>query len=74
MAEDLGVEGHGISDLVHNGRIQAQILKDLQAVGKKAGLANIETIVGVVVADEEWTAVNVSSVSLLGFEEGEWRR
>ncbi|KAH8649466.1 AMP-binding enzyme [Tricladium varicosporioides] len=58
MAEDLGVEGHGIGDLVHDRRIQTQILKDLQGVGRKASLANIETIVGVVVADEEWTAVN----------------
>lgn len=61
LAASLEVEGHGIGDLVHNMTIQAEVLKQLQTVGKKAGFAGMEIIVGVVLADEEWTPVNVSS-------------
>lgn len=32
----------------------------MQAVGKDGGLAGIEIIDGVVMADEEWTSANVS--------------
>ncbi|KAF4637143.1 hypothetical protein G7Y89_g951 [Cudoniella acicularis] len=58
LAESLGVEGHGIGDLAHDVRVQAEVLKQLQSLGKKAGLAGMEIVVGVVLADEEWTAVN----------------
>jgi long-chain acyl-CoA synthetase len=34
------------------------VLKDLQGVGKKAGLAPFEIIEGVVLADEEWSSQN----------------
>lgn len=37
------------------------VLKELQAAGKSGGLAGIEIIDGVVMADEEWTAANVST-------------
>ena len=37
-----------------------EIFKQLLAVGKKAGLANIELIQGVVLSDEEWTPASVS--------------
>jgi len=37
------------------------VLKELQATGKSGGLAGIEIIDGVVMADEEWTAANVSN-------------
>lgn len=60
LAASLEVEGHGIGDLVHNKAIQAEVLRQLQAVGKKAGFAGMEIIVGVVLADEEWTPANVS--------------
>ena len=56
LAASLGVEGHGIGDLVHDERIQAAVLKDLQSVGRKAGLASMEIIAGAVLASEEWTA------------------
>jgi long-chain acyl-CoA synthetase len=59
LAEALGVEGHGIGDLVHNKRIQQEVLKQMQVVGRRAGLANIEIIAGVVLSDEEWTPQNV---------------
>lgn len=58
LAASIGVEGHGIGDLVHNKRIQNEVLKQLQQVAKREGLANIEVVEGVVVADEEWTAQN----------------
>lgn len=60
LAEAIGVEGHGIGDLVHNELIRLEVLKQMQAVGKRAGLAGMEIIQGVVLADEEWTPVNVS--------------
>jgi long-chain acyl-CoA synthetase len=60
LAESIGVEGHGIGDLVHDENIQREVLKQMQAVGKKAGLAGMEMIVGAVLADEEWTPQNVS--------------
>ena len=60
LADAIGVQGHGIGDLVYNERIQQEVLKQLQAVGRKAGLAGIEIITGVVLADEEWTPQNVS--------------
>ena len=34
------------------------MLKDLQSVGKKAGLAPFEIIEGVVLSDSEWTSQN----------------
>ncbi|RDL42362.1 Acetyl-CoA synthetase-like protein [Venustampulla echinocandica] len=58
MAQELGVDGLGLEDLSHDKKVQAEVLKQLQAVGKQYRLANIEMIVGVVVADEEWTAQN----------------
>jgi long-chain acyl-CoA synthetase len=58
LASSLGVSGHGIGDLAHDPKIQAEVLKQMQAVGKKAALAGIEIIAGVVLADEEWTPQN----------------
>jgi long-chain acyl-CoA synthetase len=63
LADSIGVQGHGIDDLVHDPRMQAAILKEMQAVGKRAGLANIEIISGVVLADEEWTPQNVRPIT-----------
>lgn len=59
LADTIGVQGHGLGDLVHDDKIQREILKQLQAVGRKAGLVGIEVIIGVVLADEEWTPQNV---------------
>lgn len=50
---------------MHNESINREVLKQMQTVGKKAGLAGMEIIKGVVLADEEWTTVNVSSVLFL---------
>ncbi|TVY80473.1 Long-chain-fatty-acid--CoA ligase, partial [Lachnellula suecica] len=58
MADTLGVKGHGLGDLVHDQLIQEEVLKQMQSVGKKAGFASMEIIVGAVLSDEEWTPQN----------------
>lgn len=63
LAESIGVEGHGVEDLVHNEKVQHEVLKQLQLVGKRAGLTGMEIIVGVVLSDEEWTPQNVSLIT-----------
>jgi long-chain acyl-CoA synthetase len=69
LADTMGVQGHGIEDLVHDTRIQSEILKQLQAVGRRAALANIEMIQGVVLSDEEWTPQSVSSLDFAECDE-----
>ena len=58
LASSLGVEG-SLETLVHDSKVQAAVLKDLQNVGRSAGLSGIEIIDGVVLSDEEWTPQNV---------------
>ena len=53
------MKGHGLGDLVHEKKVQDAVLKELQAAGKQGGLAGIEVVDGVVLADEEWTPQNV---------------
>jgi long-chain acyl-CoA synthetase len=45
---------------VHDEKLNDLVLKQLQDVGRKGGLAGIEIIEGVALADEEWTPANVS--------------
>jgi long-chain acyl-CoA synthetase len=59
LAGTLGVKYYGIGDLVHEERIKREALKQLQAVGRRAGLIGIEIIAAVVLVDEEWTPQNV---------------
>jgi long-chain acyl-CoA synthetase len=61
LASENGVEGHGLEDLCHNEKVNAAVLKEMQAAGKKGGLAGIEIIEGVVLSDEQWLPENVSS-------------
>ncbi|TKA64248.1 hypothetical protein B0A49_07347 [Cryomyces minteri] len=58
LASSNGIKGSGIEDLVHNDKLNKLVLAELQAAGKKGGLAGIEIIEGVVLADEEWTPQN----------------
>lgn len=62
LASSLGVEG-SLETLVHDSKVQAAVLKDLQNVGRSAGLSGIEIIDGVVLSDEEWNPQNVSIIS-----------
>ena len=59
LANSLGVEGHGMGDLVHEESIQREVLLQMQAIGRRSGLTGIEVVVGIVLADEEWTPQNV---------------
>jgi hypothetical protein len=61
LAERIGVQGNGIEDLVHNSKVQDEVLKELQQAGRQGGLSGIEIIEGAVLADEEWTPQNVST-------------
>ncbi|KAI9821243.1 MAG: long-chain fatty acid-CoA ligase [Pycnora praestabilis] len=58
LAKENGIEGHGLEDLVHSAKLNKIILKQLQDDGRKGGLAGIEIIEGVVLADEEWNPQN----------------
>ena len=61
LAKDNGIEGNGLEDLVHYKKLNGIVLKEMQQAGKDGGLAGIEIIDGVVMADEEWTAANAST-------------
>jgi len=63
MAQQNGVSGEAMSELVNDEKINELVLKELQAQGKRGGLAGIEIIEGVVLTDEEWTPQNVSDSS-----------
>ena len=56
-AKELGVDEHS---MYTNAKISDFVLKDLQTTAKRAGLAGIEVVSGVVVTDEEWTPASVS--------------
>lgn len=53
-------ETKGVEELAHDKKVRGAVLRDLQQAGKQGGLAGIEIIDGVVLADEEWTPHNVS--------------
>lgn len=59
LAAENGIKGE-LEQLVHNGKLNSIVLKELIAAGRKGGLAGIELIQGVVMSDEEWTPQNVS--------------
>ncbi|KAK4554520.1 long-chain fatty acid-CoA ligase [Recurvomyces mirabilis] len=58
LASNNGIKGNGLEDLCHNKDVNAAVLKEMQAAGKKGGLVGIEMIEGVVLSDEEWTPQN----------------
>lgn len=60
LAETTGVQGSNVEELVHSKKLQAAVLKEMQATGRQGGLSGIEIIAGVVLSDEEWTPQNVS--------------
>ncbi|KAK6337732.1 long-chain fatty acid-CoA ligase [Orbilia brochopaga] len=55
LAQELGVATDDLETIAHNNKVQAAVLKDLVAVGRRGGLNGIEIIDGVVVAGDEWT-------------------
>ncbi|KAK3682457.1 hypothetical protein B0T22DRAFT_284520 [Podospora appendiculata] len=54
-AAELGVPEAGMH---HDAKVREAVLKELQGVGRKAGLSGLETVAGVVIVDDEWTPVN----------------
>ena len=50
----------GMKDLLDNEKFQDIVLKEVQAAGRRGGLAGIELVSGVVLVHEEWTPQNVS--------------
>lgn len=65
LASASGVKGESLEEMVHDEKVKKIVLKELQKAGKEGGLAGIEIIDGVVLADEEWTAQNVSTFTFL---------
>lgn len=60
MAKNNGIDGDSLGTLVHDQKLQSAVLKDMQNIGRSAGLQPFEIIQGVVLSDEEWTPQNVS--------------
>ncbi|KAI9889858.1 MAG: long-chain fatty acid-CoA ligase [Vezdaea aestivalis] len=58
LAKSHGIAGDSVEELVQNKKLQEIVLKELQKQGRSGGLASIEIIDGVVMADEEWTPQN----------------
>ncbi|KAL2120416.1 hypothetical protein VTJ04DRAFT_4443 [Mycothermus thermophilus] len=58
LASSIGVSGDSLETLVHDKKLQAAVLKELQAAGRAGGLSGIEIIEGVVVVEDEWTPQN----------------
>lgn len=63
VAQENGIEGNGLEDLIHNKQLNKIVHEQILATGKQSGLQGIEMIDGVVLADEEWTPANVSFLS-----------
>ncbi|KAI5460720.1 long-chain acyl-CoA synthetases & [Mariannaea sp. PMI_226] len=55
IAEKLGVDQH---DMHTDKSVCGNVLAELQATAKRAGLSSIETVANVVITDEEWSPLN----------------
>ncbi|KAI1613395.1 long-chain fatty-acid-CoA ligase [Exophiala viscosa] len=53
-----GIKGESIEEMVHDKKLNGVVLKEIQKAGREAGLAGIEIVDGIVLADEEWTPQN----------------
>jgi long-chain acyl-CoA synthetase len=61
----IGKPDEDLEELVHDRKLEAAVLQELLAAGKRGGLGGIELIAGVVLVPEEWTPQNV--LFLLGY-------
>lgn len=57
LAAEIKIEGE-YTDIVHNPKLRSAVLKQMHETGKKAGLAGIELVEGVVLSAEEWLPEN----------------
>lgn len=46
----------------NNETLQARVLEELQAAGRRHGLAGFEIVDAVIISEEPWTPENVSSI------------
>ncbi|KAK5257824.1 long-chain fatty acid-CoA ligase, partial [Exophiala xenobiotica] len=53
-----GIKGESLEEMVNDKKLNGIILQELQKAGRQAGLAGIEIVDGLVMADEEWTPQN----------------
>jgi long-chain acyl-CoA synthetase len=58
LASENGCKSGELEEMCQDKKVNAAVLKALQAAGKKGGLAGIEIIEGVVIAPDEWTPQN----------------
>lgn len=58
LASEHSISGGSLEELVHSKKLNELVLQQMQQAGKRGGLAGIEIIEGVVLADEEWTPQN----------------
>jgi long-chain acyl-CoA synthetase len=58
LASESGCKAGELEEMCQDKKLNAAVLKALQAAGKKGGLAGIEIIEGVVIAPDEWTPQN----------------
>lgn len=65
LAAAHGIKGESLEEMVHDKKLNAIVLKELQKAGRDVGLSGIELIDGLVLADEEWTPQNVSELCCL---------
>lgn len=54
-----GIKEGSLETLVHDKKLNAIVLRELQKAGREGGLSGIEIIDGVVMSEDEWTAQNV---------------
>lgn len=59
FAKEHGIKDASLEQLCSDEQLNVAVLRELQSVGKKLGLAGIEIIDGVVLSDKEWTPENV---------------
>ena len=61
LASANGIKGESVEELVHDQKLNGLVLKEIQKAGREGGLAGIEIVDGVVLAEEEWNPQNVST-------------
>jgi long-chain acyl-CoA synthetase len=58
LAESNGIKETEHEKLIRDPKVNSLVFNQMQAIGKRAGLASFEMIAGVVMAEEEWTPEN----------------
>lgn len=59
-AKDLGINEENLHEMHTNKKVVSHVLKELQGLAKRSGLAGMEIVSGVVISDQEWTPDSVS--------------